>query len=440
MWHCKCEIEYGTSSLLSNTRVTPDLFKNFLITSLTTNDPCTPTNFSDMVDQIWRLMSGVSGCDLELQYLLTRQQLLVIMMGCRVYDIYRSDSISESNSRSELTTKQDSESQSQQTGHSSGYNDLIGTQRYNDFANSVLRAESQRSAYSESHDESHQRMDDVGHGEAVSETVGDRGSESARFSQDYSESTATSVRDGARRGYNYNHSASRTQGFGVNLAAYGYARTPTKNTWDQLMRSDTADSGFSERRGTSSRGLRAEATSFSTTERQSSSFFNAMMDERIWGASVAKAEDHQRSQSDNTSHAEGLGQSSTEQEGKSQGSNQGTSQSQSLSITERDGSRSSYTISDTINAQQRFQALRDLYDATGRLIDYRRKILATRQGYGIAPITVCLRCGYTPDFMGDPARSRLCLCLEPYCPDCSPVRENIVVVHQTDDRLCLEVE
>lgn len=419
-FRCRCEIDYGVNSLRNvNPALTPDLFKNFLFTSMSLNDPCVPTNFQDMIHTIWNLVRGQSNCDLEMQYLLSRLEIIKILMGCRVYDIFRSDTISESNSISELSTKQDSESQSQQTGHSSGYSDLIGEQRYNDFADSTLRAESQRSAYSESHDESHQRMDDVGRGGSESTTVGDRGSRSDRFSQDFSESTSNSVREGAKRGYNYNHSASTTDGFAVNLAVIGYGRTPTKNSWDQLMRSDTADSGFSERRGSSSRGLRAEATSHSTTQRVSSSFFNALMDERIWGASIAKAEDRQRAESDSVSHAEGLGQSATEQEAKSQGSTQGTSQSESVSITERDGTRNSYTISDTVAAQQRFQALRDMFDATLKLIDYRRGVLAAKQGFGIAPITVCLECGFIPDFRGDPMRYRLCLCHEPHCPECS---------------------
>lgn len=434
---CHCEVEYGTNSTITNLAVTSQIFKNFLITLMSVNDPCVPDNFADMVDVMWNLVRGQSGCDLELQYLLTRLEMTKIIMGCRVYDIYRSDTTSESNSQSKLETKQDSESQSQQTGHASGYSDLIGEQRYNDFADSTLRAESQRSAYSESHDESHQRMDDVGHGEALSTTEGNRGSESGRLSQDFSESTSESVRDGARRGFNYNHSMSVTAGFGANIAAIGYGRTPTKNSWDQLMRSDTADSGFSERRGTSSRYLKARASSFSTTERKSSSFFNAIMDERIWGASIAKAENHQRAQSDSESHAEGLGQSATEQEAKSQGSTQGTSQSQSVSTTDRDGSRSSYTISDTVAGQQRFQALRDLFDLTLKLIEYRRTVLAARQGYGIIPITLCLKCGYIPDFMGDPARARLCLCREPYCRECFPnIKKQAIAVKPTDG-LCL---
>lgn len=438
MLSCNCNIKYGVNRINTvDPRITPELFKNFLYVLMGLNDPCVPDNFSDMIDNVWNLMRGVSGCDLELQYLLTRQQMIMVLMGCRVYDIYRADSISESNSVSKLATRQKSESMSQQTGHSSGYADLIGQQRYNDFADATLRAESQRSAYSESHDESHQRMDDVGHGEAESVTTGDRGSESQRFSQDFSESESKTYRDGARRGYNYNHSASATGGFGVNLGVVGIARTPTKSSWDQLMRSDTADSGSSERRGSSSRGLRARAESFSQTERVSSSFFNAIMDERIWGASVAKAEDHQRAQSDNVSHAEGLGQSATEQEAKGQGSTQGTSQSLSKSTTERDGNRDSYTIADAIHGEQRFQALRELYDATQKLIDYRRKILATRQGYGIIPITVCVNCGYIPSIFGDPARARLCRCREPYCEECFPeVEKEVFEVKDKPKELC----
>ena len=420
-YHCKCAIEYNVtaSTLRRNPLLTESLLKNFLLSSLLIGDACQPPNFEGMLDTVWNLMRFQSSCDLEMQYLLTRLELIKVLMGCAIYDVDRSDSISEANSRSVLTTKLDAETQAQQTGHSAGYSDLIGEQRYNDFAESTLRAESQRSAYSESHDESHQRMDDVGHGEAVSDTHGERKSESERMTRDESQSESHSDRSGVRRGLNYNHSAQRTSGAGINLGLVGYNRTPTKSTWDQRMRSDTADSGFSTVDGNSERELDAAASSQSTTQRVSSSFFCAMVDERIWGASKSAAEDHQRAQSDSISHAEGLGQSATEQEARSQGSAQGTSQGQSISITERDGSRDSYTIADTVYAHQRFEALKQLYDHTLQLVTYRRRILSARHGYGIALINFCDKCGYLPDF-GSPMIWRLCKPPEPHCPDCEP--------------------
>lgn len=415
-YSCGCSVETDSTSYI-NTSFTPDMYKQFLIASLLAGDNCMDTDdFNDYLDTIWDMLQFQGGCDLELRYLLTRLELIKILMGCKVYDVDRSDSVSESNSRSELDITQDGESQSQQSGFNSAYADLIGEQRYNDFADSTLRAESQRTAYSESHDESHHRMDDTGSGASNSDTTGNRASDSFREATDHSESTSTTSRDGARRGYNYQHSASKTNGDGINLGALGWGRTGTKNTWDQIMRTDTYDAGSTDRHGFSTREIDAWSKSSNTMQRVSSSYFNALVDDRTWGASTAKAEDHQRSQSDSNSHAEGLGQSAAESEARSKGVTQGLSQSKSKSITERDGKRSSYSLSDTVYANQRFQALKKLYDNTLSLITYKRKQISGRRGVSIGYILFCDPCGYVPGISGDIARARLCLPMP--CPSC----------------------
>lgn len=423
--NCKCSRCCMTSfvSARSTNPVTDEMYKTFLFNSLTVGDNCIPDNFQDMLDTLWELMQFQSGCDNELQFLLTRLELLKILMGCKVRDVDRLDSITESNSETSITTRQDGLTQSQQTGHSSGYRDMIGEQRYKDFAEGTTRAQSRRTAYTESHDESHQIMDDTGHGESDSQTDGFREGKSNRYSRDYSESESTNERDGARRGQTYEYSASTTGGNGTNLAAVGFGRTATKNTWDMYQRADTADSGFSSRSGHSLRKLRGVADSRSTSQRISSSFFNALMDDKVWGESIAKAEDHQSAQSDVKSHAEGKGQSASESEAKSQGSTQATSQSETTNTIKRDGSRSSYTISDSISASQRMKALLDLFDLTKILIKNKRERLAANQGYAISRMMLCDPCGFIPSWHGSPMKWRLCGHPQEICCDCDNKKE-----------------
>lgn len=387
-------------------------FKDFLLRSLMLVNPCfDETDSTDRINTLYEILRPQSRCDQELLYLLVRREMLKQVMFCESFRVDSRDVLAESNSVSEFESEGSSTSEAQQTGHSSSFSDLIGSQRYNDFADTTLRAETQRTAYSQSHDESHTRGTDFGSGEAVSDTDGERKSLSDRLAHDESESNGNSNSSGAARGCNYQMSQSQTKGSGFNILIAGFARTGTKQTWDHLMRNDTFSESRATRVGRSLRTLDSIARSAATSLRVSSSYFNALVDELSWGFHQGMAEDHSRAQSDTISHAEGLGQSNTESRAKGQTSTQATSHARSRFDARRRGNRSAFNITDDVAYGQRFKNLRKLYQNTLDFIKYKRSLLIAN-GYGIGKITsldvFCREDGFIPYDFADATQRLFC--------------------------------
>ena len=141
--------KFNRLSALSDQR-----YKDFLQRSLSIVAPCFDEEDSTKrIDMLYRMFRVQARCDPELLYLIVRSHMLKQAMGCAVFQVDQMDRIGESNSVSVFESEGNSRSEAQSTGHTSQFADLIGEQRYNDFADTVLRAETERTAFSWSHDE-----------------------------------------------------------------------------------------------------------------------------------------------------------------------------------------------------------------------------------------------------------------------------------------------
>lgn len=356
--------------------ISPTQYQNYLLAYLTAADPCAPGDLGAKLGLWWSITKMQSGCDAELQFLMTKREAIKYLMGCAAYQVNQRDSRAETHSKTVGETRQDGWMQAQQTNQNSNFADSVGQQRYNDFSDASADSGSKRDAMAESHDKAAQCMHDIGHGESLTENEALRESASHRHSQNFKEGEGEIRGNGARSGCNYTFSQSKTQSETRHVVIAGAAHTGRGSTWDAFSRNVTESYQQNKSRSYGETLNRAATGSNSTSQRTSSSYFNAHVDDGSSSSTQAHSEEHSTSFRDTRSHAEGLGQGANESKSQGQQSAQATSQAHSDGEAHRQTNKNGFLIMDALSLHQRFEHLKYLYDQATEQIAFRRSILA----------------------------------------------------------------
>lgn len=382
--------------------------QNFLTISLAPlQGNCSPSLLStDVVKVLWRAYAPLSQCDIELNYLLTRQQLLFLLMGCAAQEVDTSLRFSEETKGNRVRGYLDGWRQSQNTGHSVSYADSIGQRRYADLSTSEQSSAQDSRTWTRSNSRSDGRMDDTGlgrgHVTADSNTVSTGNSEATTRSD--SEGVATSNGDTHGCSYTFNQSRRGASAGTVVLASFG--RTASRSSVDRWERRTSHSVSDSESTSDSEQHAFSVNTTDGQSIRSSGSFFNANVNAYDRATAISKSESHGQGSLDSEAHAEGEGTSVSN--AKSSGNSAGQSTALSHQESERisESNSSGYTTADTIAKNQRFQHLKDLYDNVTDLIAWKRKVL--KRGYHsyFGDLLICHTDGNCPV----PAHSEPCGC------------------------------
>lgn len=391
---CYCGFTLVGESSYFESGITADEYKEFLLHSLDTGLGCVPDGFSDTINNYWDIYKNLGCGSNDLRYLYVRSAALTALMGCNVFSVNRRTSVSESNSRSESKSKSDSLTQGQSTSANSAYSESAFESGYSDFANSILRAQSQRSAESNSRDVSQTTTDDTGHGEGNSETLGERDAQSDRVSRDKSESSGRSSSGGARWGSDYSFTHQNTDSNAAFILVGSVSREGTRGHNFRVMDAQTSNYTFSERTGTSSKSLTARSWSQSWSQRIANSYFQALMDSYTYARSNAQAFDYSKATSDAEAHSAGKGQSAAETEQRAISSSQRTSETDSRSTSETDGYGNSYSITEYRANSQKFRNLAILLENTNQAINELLSLRAASAGASIGKILFANPDGY----------------------------------------------
>lgn len=359
-------------TVMNNCNLSPIEYKTYIVTSLSLADPCAPTDLNQSVDLFWELAKLQSMCDPELRYLFTTREAIKYLMGCKVWEVDYSKTVSRNDMGFTSEQRQDGWNQAQSTGQSTSFRDAIGQSRYNDFSDSSMDAISQRNAQANSHDESEACMHDIGHGGNLSETQGERKSRNERVAGSQTQAIRRTDGKGSRGSCNYQFSAAKARGSNYGGLLWTGGASGRRTGWTAYSRDYTKNeekvrnSGFRESQANSAGG------SNSKTERQSSSYFNNHVDDSSRSSTQAHSEDHAAGTRDSKSHAEGLGQSANETKSQSQNSMQGTAQAHSDGEQHRERNSSGFSVMDSAKLHQRFEHLKDMYDQLSERIEYRK--------------------------------------------------------------------
>lgn len=355
-------------------------YQNYIITSLLVAETCPPADFTAHVGVLWDLMRPLSGCDLELQYLLTRQQALKLLMGCYTRQIDTRSGRSEQHQRSRSTSRADGWAQAANTMASIAFADAVGENRYRDIATGSADSASDRQAWSNSHDESHNRFSDTGSGASQADSTQTRTAHSRRVGAEENNSQGSSTSRGQRGGCNYSFSQSATDGTGLNLILVGAGRTGSKNTWDQYIADASSSTDWTQSASVGQRTNTAQSTANARSQRTSSSYYNALADGHDWSTSQSHAEDHATGSRDALAHSDGAGTGNHEGKDRAEMSSQASSLAHDDSEAHSQATRTGFSVLDDIKAHQRFEHLRQLYDNTTLLIALKRDRLRKRAG------------------------------------------------------------
>lgn len=353
--------------------VTDSQYKAYIATVMAAADPCAPSDMAQIISLYWNLSKLQSACDAHLQYLLACREMIKYLMGCKVWEVNQRTARTGSDMGSTTERRQDGWSQAQNTGQATSFRDAVGQSRYNDFSDAAMDAASSRNAQSQSHDESGACMHDIGHGESLEETQGERLSDMERYTGSQSQAQNKNDGEGFRSSCNYQYSGSKTKGASYGFSLWQGGSTGTKSTWTAYSSDSTQNK--EQVRNASFRESQSDSSQQSTskTERQSSSYFNSHIDDGSSSSTAAHSEDHASGNRDSTSHAEGLGQGASETKAGSENSNQGTSQSHADGEEHRERNASSFGVMDDLKLHQRFEHLKDLYDQYTKHIEHHKE-------------------------------------------------------------------
>lgn len=354
---------------------TTDQYKNYILTMMTAADPCAPSDLATRIGLFWKLANVQSMCDPHLQYLIATREVVKYLMGCKVWEVDTRQSRSQSDMTSTTERRQDGWSQAQSTGQSTSFRDAIGQSRYNDFSDAAMDAQSSRNAQAQSHDESSACMQDIGHGETLDESEGERLSNLERYTGSQSRTRNLDQGEGSRGNCNYQFNADGTKGQSYGTGLWQGGGTGNRNTWTAYSSDFTKNT--EKIRNASFRETQSDSSQQTTSkmERQSSSYFNSHIDDGSSSSTAAHSEDHASGTRDSKSHAEGLGQAANETKAQGQNSAQGTSRSHSDGEEHRERDSSGFAVMDSQKLHQRFEHLKTLYDQYTEHIEHHKRVL-----------------------------------------------------------------
>jgi len=360
-------------------------YQNFLRTSLLYVDPCAHVLIDENIPFLWGIARLSSNCNPELQYLLTRREILKLLMGCYSRQINTTRGYTEMKGRGTQSSRSDGWSQSQQTSQNTTFAEAIGKQRYNDENRSQMRSTSTLLAESNSQDTSHGFRDDVGYGKSVVSSWSDIEVDATRTDRTSGSSFDRQSRSNQQNGCDYQYSESETvAGSGKADASGSFIIVSTgvqagasywqnRSVWSAKVQDQERKDGLFKLDEKQYRNMLAKKQSDETGGRKASSYFNALVDDQTHSRGHDEFKSTGRGNRNGESHASGSGASNSKAESESQGSAQRSSQSHSDSEAHRDQTREGFSTQDTIAYHQRFEHLRQMYDNTMALLDHEYK-------------------------------------------------------------------
>ena len=372
-------MQYSTCSL------SPVEYKDLIYKTLLDVDFCAADYIDpQVIDFYWHLQKCWSRCDTELQYLLTRREAVKLLMGCNVYQIDRSGSVSESNSTSSSESCADGWTQSQSNSHSANWSDSLAEAKSDTSGTSRGESESSTTSYTESHSNQSGKSDTTGFSTSYADGLSDS------FSNSRSESTGESLstkEDGGGIGtysmsedYVQNHS--RTEGIGASFGIIGAGRSATRGEEHTFARSDDIDDGKESRFGHSLSNVRSSNAGQTISTSGSHSFNQAISDTFAQSTSVNDGATVGGGSGSSTSHSEGLAQSSAETRNRGTTSGQNTNQGHNENSSKSKANSVSSSSGFAYKYNQRFKHLSQMYDNLTLLIEY--KLQAIKRGQKVS--------------------------------------------------------
>ncbi len=353
--------------------MTPQDYIRYIVSSLQLAETCDNEDFPAQVAALWGIVGPMSGCDMELRYLLARLQAIKLLMGCYARQIDTRLSRAERHSRSSSTSRSDGWSQATSQMASVGFSDAVGENRYRDLAVGSADSASDSADWSQSRGRGGSRFDDIGSGAGQADSTASRTSRSRRFSNETSRTDTNSSHTGRRGGCNYTFSQSATDGIGINILVAGASRTGTKSTSDTWIQDASQSSDIATSSTDSLRTSQARSTSSARSQRTSSSYFNALADGFDWTTAQSHGEAHSTSARDASAHAHGLGTGNQQSKDRSEMTSRADNAAHDESSSRSNSTSTGFSVMDDAKAHQRFEHLRMLYDNTQALIDLKRE-------------------------------------------------------------------
>ena len=339
---------------------TPEELQQVIINKLLAADASACEHLTDKIKLLWTLAQWRSGASAELQYLLTEQEAIKVLMMCaaKQVDISRRDESGKYLATQEAT--REGNAQGQGTSQSTRTSDFIASSRYDDTSASRSDSGSQHTSVSSFYSDGTQ-----------SSSLFERGSSKYRMDYDEEhrfadetkgEETAFENDTGARArtGCTYTYDRFTVDGFG--FPGYSHSQKITKgwyqhNLQDASYNVDTSGSdAFSQQYGQGDQTRRRTTTSHSYTYSISTS--------HTAGSSGSMLDSRSTTFSDANSHAGGQGQGQSSRAARDEGSSQSTASSEDVAHSSRDADGSTVKTADSLKLHQKFLHLKAMYDAS----------------------------------------------------------------------------
>ena len=375
--------------------VTAQSYKDFILFSLTLAEPCAIDYLNDVVlDAMWDSQRLFSGCDSELQYLLTRRDALRLLMFCTAQQVDNRHARSDSVATTDGKTRMDGRSSRQATNANSGRADSVFLQRFNAHNNAQADAEGTLRSQTIGHDRSKASMDDTGSGSSRTDTASSHYLRGLGYTiGNHSEYIITRT-DGQGGGcvFDYSYDDEKSYGkaegigdsgglFGASAgvaAVTGWSTSGGRSTSEHIQSDYSWNTLDKDGYGVSRTESRDDTVDNTNSSRSSSDYFHALRDESSNSQTQSDFESAEKDARDSKAHAEGQGSSETNTNSKESGASQSTAAAHEDSVARRESNSTSATVSDFIAAGQRFEHLKMLLANTEDSIRYLRMLLSSR--------------------------------------------------------------
>lgn len=340
---------------------------------------CIPSTFATQIDLQWRLLAGQSAGDHELHYYLVRAEMLKALMICAARSVDEVRAVQTDNTFANAKMRAEGTSQSVSSNNEVSFVDTLGKKRYSDLTTGLRDTASNRAGYSISRNQIWTDFDDDGRG--------------ARFSQNLSNAANTGLTDSfvvdneyelgigeeRRRGCSYQFNWTRTRGGVISVIIGGIGRTGTRTSWG-LRSFQASDSRHSDQMAhvgtTETHGGKDRIRNAWT---KVSSWSNAFANTITQGVAHLENKDTLTSSRDSRSSGSGAGFDQEEMRGRGNSQSQTDATSHDERKAEAVRREEGSTHRDDIKNNQRFQALKRMYDQTVQLINHRRSEIAAIQ-------------------------------------------------------------
>lgn len=332
----------------------------------------------------WTLNSyGFACSNMEMRYLLTKREGLKALIACYSSQINTMDTHRAQNANTKSTSRNDYSTQSQNTSAQSARSDAIGQSRYGELTNGSMDAKNERHASSWSFDDEYRSYTDKSNGATT--TKANNGSKG--YSSSVGESTSSGAGAtsgvGSRNGCEYTYSRKQDDGRAVAstviIATAAIGLDVSGSSWIHKMnRNEFFKQGESYKNGRKSRDAKS-ARDNNFRNKDTSSFFDTLIDSINRGASNSRSDDETHGFRDERLHGAGYGQGVSNSNAEGTGAAQGTSSMREDGDSKTVGSGGGYSTMNIVKAAQRAAHIQTQYNQNEMAIMRLEKIIS--RGY-----------------------------------------------------------